>query len=123
MRTSTSTIATPTPTPTCGTTQTRPPSAVRSSSGSRARRSAPTRPPPRCAPWPAADHMPTFVRTQEIEHLIGEDGRFRLRVTSPDVELRGTDGGVARVRIDFEVRADSDADADAALELVGYVVR
>lgn len=67
--------------------------------------------------------MATFVRTQEIEHVIGDDGRFRLRVTSPDVELRGADGDVARVRVDFEVRADSDAEADAALEHVRYVAR
>jgi len=56
--------------------------------------------------------MPTFVRTQEIEHEIGNGGRLAVRVTSPDVEMRAVDGGTARVRATFEIRAASDADAD-----------
>ena len=60
--------------------------------------------------------MATFVRVQEIEHEIGSDGRFSLRVTSPDVELRGVAGPVARVRIEFELRAANDAEADEAFE-------
>ena len=60
--------------------------------------------------------MATFVRTQEIEHEIGPGGRFGLRVTSPEVELRATDGGVARVRVQFELNASSDSEADELFE-------
>jgi len=66
--------------------------------------------------------MAIFVRLQEIEHEIGPAGRFALRVTNPDVELRATDGGLARVRIQFEIRADSDAEADALFERVRFPV-
>jgi hypothetical protein len=65
--------------------------------------------------------MPTFARTQKVEHAIGRDGRFVLRVTSPDVEVRGTDSDVARVLVDFEIRAPTDADADAVFEAVRFV--
>ncbi|HEX7171005.1 MAG TPA: DUF4097 family beta strand repeat-containing protein [Candidatus Limnocylindria bacterium] len=60
--------------------------------------------------------MATFVRTQEVEHPIGQDGRFLLRVTSPDVELRSSDGDVATVRVEFEIRVASDAHADEAFD-------
>ena len=66
--------------------------------------------------------MATFVRTQEIEHVIGPDGHFTLRVTSPDVELRAVDGGTARVRVEFELRGASDAHADDAFERLQYTV-
>jgi len=67
--------------------------------------------------------MAIFVRTQEIEHDIGAAGRFALRVTSPDTELRAIDGTVARVRIEFEVRAASEAKADELLERLRFSVR
>jgi hypothetical protein len=60
--------------------------------------------------------MAVFVRTQEIEHDIGETGTFALRVTSADVELRGVDGTVARLRASFELHAASEAEADRLLE-------
>lgn len=66
--------------------------------------------------------MATFVRVQEIEHPIGPTGRFQLRSTSSDVELRGIDGDVARVRIEFELRAASDAEADEAFEGIRFAV-
>ena len=66
--------------------------------------------------------MATFVRTQEIEHDIGPNGRFTLRVTSPEVELRAIDGGTARVRVEFELRGASDAHADEAFERLRYTV-
>jgi hypothetical protein len=66
--------------------------------------------------------MATYVRTQEISHDIGTDGRFSLRVTSPDVELRPTEGTVARVRVEFEIRAASDEEADAALDRIKFRV-
>lgn len=66
--------------------------------------------------------MTRFVRTQEVEHEIGATGRFALRVTHPDVELRAAEGTVARARIQFELHADSEADADALFERVRYEV-
>lgn len=67
--------------------------------------------------------MASFVRVQEVEHDIGAGGRFVLRVTSPDVELRGVEGTSARVRIEFELRAGTDAEADEAFESVQYRVQ
>ncbi len=66
--------------------------------------------------------MATFTRTQEIEHDIGESGRLTLRVTDPDVEMRAADGATARVRVTFEIRADSDAAADEIFERSRYRV-
>lgn len=64
--------------------------------------------------------MPGFVRTQEIEHAIGATGRFALRVTSSDVELRESSGDRARVRIEFDIRASDDAAADEIYERVRF---
>jgi hypothetical protein len=64
--------------------------------------------------------MATFVRTQEIEHEIGPSGRFALRVTSPDAELRAVHGGLARVRIQFELRAATESEADELFERVRF---
>lgn len=66
--------------------------------------------------------MTTFVRTQEIVHEIGARGQLGLRVTSPDVEMRAADGGLARVRVTFEIRASSDAEADDAFDRLRYRV-
>ncbi len=66
--------------------------------------------------------MATFMRTQEVEHVIGADGEFQLRLTSGDVELRAVEGDAARVRIEFDIRAGSDADADAILEGARFTV-
>jgi hypothetical protein len=66
--------------------------------------------------------MATFVRTQEIEHEIGADGQLALRVTSPDVEMRAVDGGAARVRARFEIRADAEADADQIFDRISFRV-
>ncbi|MGH2428326.1 MAG: DUF4097 family beta strand repeat-containing protein [Candidatus Limnocylindria bacterium] len=60
--------------------------------------------------------MAIFVRTQEIEHEIGDAGRLALRVTSPDVEMHAVDGATARVRVRFEIRATSEAEADELFE-------
>src|SRR5215204_4371689 len=67
--------------------------------------------------------MATYVRTQEIAHQIGARGRFALRVTSPDVELRSGDGMEATARIQFELRADSEEEADELFERVRFRVR
>jgi hypothetical protein len=74
------------------------------------------------ARWALPRPMATFHRTQEIEHDIGPEGQFALRVTSPDVEIRAIDGGTARVRIEYELRAASDANADEAFERLRYAV-
>ena len=62
--------------------------------------------------------MATFVRTQEIEHEIGPTGSLQLRITSADVRIRGIEGGVARVRAIFEVRAADEAAADEVFAAV-----
>lgn len=67
--------------------------------------------------------MPVFVRTQEIEHPIGPAGRFALRVTSPDVQIKGSEDTVARVRITLEIRAASEARADELLEHARFSVK
>jgi len=66
--------------------------------------------------------MATFVRTQEIAHEIGERGQLALRVTNPDVEMRGGDGTVARIRVSFEIRAASEAEADEIFDRLRYRV-
>jgi hypothetical protein len=77
---------------------------------------------PRSARWARPRPMATFHRTQEIEHDIGPEGRFALRVTSPEVELRAVDGGTARVRLEYDLRAASDAHADEAFARLQYAV-
>lgn len=67
--------------------------------------------------------MASFVRVQEVEHELGRDGGFALRVTSPDVELRAVTGTTARVRVEFHLRASSDAEADEAFERIQYRVQ
>lgn len=62
--------------------------------------------------------MGTYVRTQSIDHSIGERGRVELEVTSGDVKVRGTAGADAHVRATFEISASSDADADRIFEAV-----
>jgi hypothetical protein len=62
--------------------------------------------------------MPTFARTQEVEHEIGLEGTFGLRLTAADVELRATDEAVARARVTFELRASSESEADEIFEPV-----
>ena len=66
--------------------------------------------------------MASYARTQEIDHLIGSSGRFTLRVTSSDVELRRAYGDGARVRVEFDIRAGDDAEADALFERVKFKV-
>jgi len=56
--------------------------------------------------------MPSYGRTQEIEHEIGPDGSFSLLVASADVRLIARAGTVARVSATFEIHAGSDAEAD-----------
>ena len=62
--------------------------------------------------------MGRYVRTQNIDHTIGERGRLSLNVTSADVRLRGTSGGEAHLRATFEIIASSDADADRIFEAI-----
>lgn len=62
--------------------------------------------------------MGTYVRTQSIDHNIGDRGRVSLKVTSGDVRVRGISGGEAHIRATFEISASSDAEADRIFEAV-----
>jgi hypothetical protein len=62
--------------------------------------------------------MGTYVRTQGIDHNVGESGRVSLNVTSGDVRIRAIPGGEAHIRATFEISASSDADADRIFESV-----
>jgi len=66
--------------------------------------------------------MPAFRRVQEIAHEIGPTGRFSLRVTSFDVELRPSADDTARVRIEFDIRATGEAEADATFDRARFRV-
>jgi hypothetical protein len=62
--------------------------------------------------------MGSYVRTQSIDHNVGERGRVSLKVTSGDVRVGGIPGGEAHIRATFEISAASDADADRIFEAV-----
>ena len=62
--------------------------------------------------------MGTYVRTQSIEHSVGERGQVSLKVTSGDVRVRGIAGDEAHLRATFENSASSDAEADRIFEAV-----
>jgi hypothetical protein len=62
--------------------------------------------------------MGTYVRTQTIDHAVGENGIVSLSVTEGDVQARGVPGGDAHVRVTFEIRASSDAEADRIFETI-----
>lgn len=66
--------------------------------------------------------MTSYVRTQTIEHRIGADGSFTLRVTSPEVEIRASDDDVARVHVTFDIGAPSAEEADAIVERARFRV-
>ena len=56
--------------------------------------------------------MGTYVRTQTIDHTIGEGGSVAIVIRSGDIRVRGGAGGDAHIRATFEISASSDADAD-----------
>ena len=62
--------------------------------------------------------MGTYVRTQTIDHNVGETGRVSLNVVSGDVRLRGIAGGEAHIRATFEIKASSDSEADRIFEAI-----
>jgi hypothetical protein len=62
--------------------------------------------------------MGTYVRTQSIDHAVGERGSVSLTVTSADTRARGIAGGEAHVRATFEISASSDAEADRIFDEV-----
>src|SRR5438093_393371 len=62
--------------------------------------------------------MATYVRTQAIDHAIGERGSVALKVTSGDVRARAVAGGDAHLRATFEIKASSDAEADRIFEAI-----
>jgi Putative adhesin len=66
--------------------------------------------------------MATYLRTQTIEHEIGERGRFELKVASSDTQLRGVPGGEVRLQATFEIRAATDAEAEELFEGIQLLV-
>ncbi|MEP7040747.1 MAG: DUF4097 family beta strand repeat-containing protein [Chloroflexota bacterium] len=62
--------------------------------------------------------MGTYVRTQSIDHNVGENGRISLNVVSGDVRVRGIPGGETHIRATFEISASSDSDADRLFEAI-----
>jgi len=62
--------------------------------------------------------MATYVRTQSIEHPVGERGRVSIKVTEGDVQIQGVAGSDARIRATFEIRASSDDEADRIFEAI-----
>jgi DUF4097 and DUF4098 domain-containing protein YvlB len=62
--------------------------------------------------------MGTYVRTQTIDHTIGERGSLSLKVTSGDVRARAIPGDDAHLRATFEIKASSDTEADRIFEAI-----
>jgi hypothetical protein len=62
--------------------------------------------------------MGSYVRTQSIDHNVGETGRVSLGIVSGDVRVRGTAGGEAHIRATFEISASSDSDADRIFQAI-----
>jgi DUF4097 and DUF4098 domain-containing protein YvlB len=62
--------------------------------------------------------MGTYVRTQSIDHNVGETGMVSLGIVSGDVRVRGTAGGEAHIRATFEISASSDSDADRIFQAI-----
>jgi hypothetical protein len=56
--------------------------------------------------------MGTYVRTQNIDHTVGERGSVSITVQSADVRARAIAGADAHLRATFEISASSDAEAD-----------
>jgi DUF4097 and DUF4098 domain-containing protein YvlB len=62
--------------------------------------------------------MATYVRTQTIDHTIGERGGVSLKVASGDVRARAIVGADAHLRATFEIKASSDSEADRIFEAI-----
>lgn len=62
--------------------------------------------------------MGTYVRTQTIDHAVGEHGSVSLSITEGDVQARGVPGSDAHVRATFEIRASSDVEADRIFDQI-----
>ena len=60
---------------------------------------------------------PTFSRTQAFGHHLGSDGRRDvINVTDADLHVEGVDGEEVQVQATFDIRATTDAEADAIFE-------
>jgi len=62
--------------------------------------------------------MGTYVRTQAIDHQVGEHGSVSLNVTEGGIQARGIAGGDAHVRATFEIHAPSEAEAERIFQQV-----
>ena len=60
--------------------------------------------------------MGNYVRTQSIDHAVGEAGTVSITVQSADLRARAVQGADAHLRATFEISASSDAEADQIFE-------
>jgi hypothetical protein len=60
--------------------------------------------------------MGSYVRTQTVEHDVGERGEVLLRLTSGDVQIRAVEGSTARLQAVFDLAAGSEQEADEQFE-------
>ncbi|MDP9468207.1 MAG: DUF4097 family beta strand repeat-containing protein [Chloroflexota bacterium] len=67
--------------------------------------------------------MGTYVRTQSIDHTVGERGSVSVSVTSGDVQARAVAGGDVHLRATFQIRASSDAEADRIFDATQLLVQ
>ncbi len=61
--------------------------------------------------------MATFSRTQAFGHHLGADGRVMINLTDADLHLVAVDGEEVQVQATFDIRATTDAEADAMFEV------
>ena len=67
--------------------------------------------------------MGTYVRTQSIDHVVGERGSVTLTIISGELRARGVPGAEAHIRATFEISASSDGEADRIFDEVQLRVR
>ena len=60
--------------------------------------------------------MATFSRTQAFGHHLGSEGRLFITVTDADLHLEGVEGEEVQVQATFDIRATTEAEADAIFE-------
>lgn len=60
--------------------------------------------------------MATFSRTQAFGHHLGSEGRVFITVTDADLHLEGVEGAEVQVQATFDIRATTEAEADAIFE-------
>lgn len=66
--------------------------------------------------------MATFVRSQNVQHRIGELGTFALKTIAGNVRLRGAETDTVTVRATYEIRAASEEEAERVFDTAVFVV-